>query len=124
MFSTLLSFSSICAEDFRAETLNPVIKPSVTFIELGSKSCIPCRMMQPVMQAVERKFGPQLKVIFYDVSRDEHRRYTKLYSIRIIPTQVFLNNAGNEFFRHEGFFSEADITRILKSQGLKPLNNN
>ena len=93
-------------------------EPQATFVELGSKSCTPCRLMQPVMRAVESKFGTQLKVVFYDVSSDEHRRYADFYSIRLIPTQVFLNNAGKEFFRHEGFFSEEEITKLLKSQGL------
>ena len=93
-------------------------EPQATFVELGSKSCTPCRLMQPVMRAVESKFGTQLKVVFYDVSTTEHRRYADLYSIRIIPTQVFLNSAGKEFFRHEGFFSEEEITKLLKSQGL------
>ncbi|MEI6127931.1 MAG: thioredoxin family protein [Pseudomonadota bacterium] len=120
----LMFFASSLAQDPQAKSLTPIIKPQVTFVELGSKSCIPCRLMQPVMRAVENKFGSQLKVVFYDVSSDEHRRYADLYSIRLIPTQVFLNNAGKEFFRHEGFFSEAEITKLLKSKGFKPLNNN
>ncbi|MCX6178904.1 MAG: thioredoxin family protein [Chlorobiales bacterium] len=120
----LMLFSSASAQDRQVQSVPPVIKPQVTFVELGSNSCIPCRMMQPVMRAVESKFGTQLKVIFYDVSKDENRRYAELYSIRIIPTQVFLNTADKVFFRHEGFFSEAEITKLLKSQGLKPLKNN
>ena len=120
----LMFFASSLAQDPQAKSLTPIIKPQVTFVELGSKSCIPCRLMQPVMRAVENKFGSQLKVVFYDVSSDEHRRYADFYSIRLIPTQVFLNNAGKEFFRHEGFFSEAEITKLLKSKGFKPLNNN
>ena len=120
----LMFFSSALAQGRQIKSLSPIINPQVTFVELGSKSCIPCRLMQPVMRAVESRFGSQVKVIFYDVSSDEHRRYAELYSIRLIPTQVFLNNAGKEFFRHEGFFSEAEITKLLKSQGLKPLNNN
>ena len=39
--------------------------PKVTFVELGSVNCIPCKMMQPVMEAIEQEFGEQIKVIFY-----------------------------------------------------------
>ncbi len=120
----LMFFTSALAKDIQVKSLTSIIKPQVTFVELGSKSCIPCRLMQPVMLSVERRFGTQVKVIFYDVSSSEQSRYADLYSIRLIPTQVFLNNAGKEFFRHEGFYSEAEITKLLKSQGLKPLNNN
>jgi thioredoxin 1 len=117
-------FTSALGEERRVISPNPVTNPQVTFVELGSKSCIPCRLMQPVMRAVESRFGAQVKVIFYDVASSEQRRYADIYSIRLIPTQVFLNKTGKEFFRHEGFFSEAEITRLLKSQGLKPLKNN
>jgi thioredoxin 1 len=117
-------FTSALAQDPQVKSFTPIIKPQVTFVELGSTSCIPCRLMQPVMRSVESRFGSQVKVIFYDVSSSEQRRYAAVYSIRLIPTQVFLNNAGKEFFRHEGFFPEAEITKLLKSQGLKPLNNN
>ncbi len=29
----------------------------VTFIELGSKKCIPCKMMQPVMDSIEKSYA-------------------------------------------------------------------
>lgn len=93
--------------------------PKVTFIELGSVNCIPCKQMQPVMKAVEKKYGDQVKVIFYDVWTQEQRPYADKYRIKLIPTQVFLDEKGKEFFRHEGFFPEAEIDKILQSKGLK-----
>jgi thiol-disulfide isomerase/thioredoxin len=33
------------------------VKPKVTFIELGSVNCIPCKQMQPVMKSIEEKYG-------------------------------------------------------------------
>jgi len=93
--------------------------PLVTFIELGSVNCIPCRMMQPVMRAIEKKYGDQIKVVFYDVWTPEQRQYAALYRIRVIPTQVFLNKEEKEIYRHEGFFPEAEIDKLLQKQGLK-----
>jgi thioredoxin 1 len=98
----------------------PEKKPAVTFIELGSVKCIPCRMMQPVMKAVEEKYGDQLKVIFYDVWKDDQRQYAQNYGIRLIPTQVFLDSNGKELMRHEGFFPEKEIDAFLQSKGLRP----
>ena len=95
-------------------------KPKVTFIELGSVNCIPCRMMQPVMKNIEKKYGDQIKVIFYDVWTQEQRKYADIYKIRVIPTQVFLDANGKEFHRHEGFYPEAEIDKILETKGLKP----
>ena len=92
----------------------------VTFVELGSVNCIPCKQMQPVMKAVEEKYGDQLKVVFHDVWKPEQKHFAQEYGIKLIPTQVFLDENGKEFHRHEGFYPEAEIDKILQSQGLKP----
>ncbi len=94
-------------------------KPLVTFIELGSVRCIPCQKMQGVIKNVEEKFGPQLNTIFYDVWTKEGKPYAETYKIHLIPTQVFLDSEGKEYFRHEGFFPEEDLIKILKLKGVK-----
>lgn len=93
-------------------------KPKVTFIELGSVNCIPCIQMQSVMKSIEKKYGDQVKIIFYDVWKKEQKQYAKKYSIKLIPTQVFLDENGKEFHRHEGFYPEKEIEKILKSKGI------
>ena len=98
----------------------PIEKKSpITFVELGSVNCIPCRQMQPVMKAIEKKYGDQVKVVFYDVWKPEQKKYAEQYGIKLIPTQVFLDVTGKEFFRHEGYYPEAEIDKLLQKQGLK-----
>lgn len=92
-------------------------KALVTFIELGSVNCIPCKAMQPVMKAIEEKFGEQVEVLFYDVWKEES--WAEKYKIRVIPTQVFLDSSGVEFHRHEGFYAQANIEQLLTDKGLK-----
>jgi thioredoxin 1 len=104
------------------EKSNNNSKPVVTFIELGSVNCIPCKAMQPVMKSVEKKYGGQLKVIFYDVWKNDQKQYATQYKIKLIPTQVFLDGNGKEIMRHEGFFAETEIDKFLKSKGLKVIN--
>ena len=96
------------------------VKPKVTFVELGSVNCIPCRQMVPVMKAIEEKYGDQVNVVFYDVWTQEQRKYAAEYKIKLIPTQVFLDENGKEFHRHEGFYPEAEIDKVLQGKGLKP----
>ena len=36
-----------------------------------------------------------------------------------IPTQVFLDKDGKEYFRHVGYFPEEDVVTILKMKGVK-----
>ena len=92
----------------------------VTFVELGSVNCIPCKQMQPVMKSIEKKYGDQVNVIFYDVWTNEGKPYAAQYKIKLIPTQVFLDENGKEFHRHEGFYPEEEIEKILMSKNLKP----
>jgi thioredoxin 1 len=94
-------------------------KPKVTFIELGSVRCIPCQKMVPIMESVEKKFGDQIKVVFYDVWTPEGQPYGQKYGIRLIPTQVFLDENGEEYFRHEGFFPEEELVKVLQMKGVK-----
>jgi thioredoxin 1 len=94
-------------------------KSLVTFIELGSMRCIPCQKMQVVMKSVEEKFGSQLNTIFYDVWTKDGKPYAETYKINLIPTQIFLDKNGKEYFRHEGYFPEQDLIKILKKQGVK-----
>ena len=100
----------------------PAVAPSsgatakVTFLELGANSCVPCKEMKPVMKGIEQTFGDQVEVIFYDVWDDPAP--ANEYGIQMIPTQVFLDESGEEFHRHVGFYPQADIEALLVEHGL------
>jgi len=117
LFSILILFIIVAWFDLTAQSKD--VKPKVTFIELGSVNCITCKMMQPIMKNIEQKYGGQVNVIFYDVWTKEQRSYAEKYGIKLIPTQVFLDAKGKEFHRHEGFYPEEEIDKIMKSKGLK-----
>ena len=91
----------------------------VTFIELGSVNCVPCKMMQPVMDKLEENYPEDLRVVFYDVWTKEEEIYAREYGIRAIPTQVFLDENGEEFYRHEGFFPYEQIVEVIRRRGVE-----
>ena len=91
----------------------------VTFLELGADSCVPCKEMKPVMKGIEQAFGDQVEVIFYDVWDDPAP--ANEYGIQMIPTQIFLDENGEEFHRHTGFYPQADIEALLVERGLKKI---
>ena len=106
---------------FAEETVEkPEVKGShkVTFIEIGADNCIPCRMMKPIMEEVENEY-PQVKVVFIDVMTPKGRLEATNYRVRSIPTQVFLDSLGNEYFRHVGFFPKDELVEVLKKGGVK-----
>lgn len=94
-------------------------KYKVTFIELGSVRCIPCQQMQPVMKSIETKYGKEVKVDFHDVWTEAGKPFGVKYGIEAIPTQVFLDETGKEYYRHVGFFPEEDLVKILQMKGVK-----
>lgn len=120
---TFLFLSTGCDAQRKEEVSkkDEAAKHKVTFVELGSVNCIPCKQMQPVMKAIEEKYGEQIKVVFHDVWKPEERHYAQKYGIKLIPTQVFLDENGKEFHRHEGFYPEAEIDKILQGKGLNPV---
>ena len=94
-------------------------KYKVTFIELGSVRCIPCQKMQPIMKSIEEKYPEQVNVVFHDIWTPEGKPYADKYNIKVIPTQVFLDKSGNEYFRHEGFFPKEELMKVLKKKGVE-----
>lgn len=94
----------------------PVNGPKVTFVELGSVNCIPCKAMKKVMDSLEVKYPKDLKIVFHDVWTDAGQPAARQYNIRTIPTQVFLDANGVEYFRHEGYFPMEELDKILKQK--------
>ena len=90
----------------------------VTFVELGSVGCIPCDKMQPILKEIEKEYQGQVEVIFHDVKTPAGRPYIQEFQVRAIPTQVFLDKDGKEYFRHLGFFPKEEVIKVLKQQGV------
>jgi len=91
----------------------------VTFIELGSVKCIPCQKMEVVLESLREKYPKDVKVIFHDVWTEAGKPYAKQYGVKSIPTQVFLDADGKEYYRHVGFFPEEELVKILKQKRVK-----
>ena len=110
------------AEKEPATKDNPSVEkveaPLVTFVEIGSVRCIPCKKMQPIMREIEREYAGKVKVVFYDVWTPEGKPYGEQFGIRVIPTQVFLDKDGKEYFRHEGYFPKEELVKVLQQKGV------
>lgn len=87
-------------------------KIHVRFLEIGSVNCIPCKMMKPVMAKVEENYS-SVNVLFYDINSDSGRTVAGKFNVRLIPTQIFLNEQDSVILRHEGFYSYEEISAFL-----------
>ncbi len=92
------------------------VKGMVTMVDLGADSCIPCKMMMPIITKLEKAYRGKAAIVFIDVWKDKEP--AKRFGIRAIPTQIFFDKDGKEVYRHTGFMGEADIVSQLKKMGV------
>lgn len=90
-------------------------------IDLGSKNCIPCKLMTPILDELKQEYEGRLDVEFIDVAKTP--KAGTVYGIKLIPTQIFYDAGGKELFRHEGFLSKEDILAKWQELGLDLLGD-
>lgn len=104
----------------------PVPKPATVkkssaklprLVDLGATKCIPCKMMAPILEELAEEYKGKLDVEFIDVW--ENQKAGQKYRIKSIPTQIFYDANGKEFFRHEGFFSKENILKAFEDEGIE-----
>jgi len=91
-------------------------QPLPRLVDLGSTTCVPCKMMAPILEELGREYQGRLIVEVIDVRTS--RSTAELYGIRVIPTQIFFDATGKERFRHEGFMDKQAILDKWKELGV------
>ena len=87
------------------------VKDTVTVVDLGAGSCIPCKMMAPIIDKLQEEYKDRAAVIFIDVWKNPDQG--KKYGVKTIPTQIFYDKTGRERYRHVGFMAEKEIKKWL-----------
>ena len=105
------------AADAAAAVPEVPVKGMITMLDIGAMSCIPCKMMAPIMKELEEEYKGKAAIIFIDVSKNRDQG-TK-FGIRAIPTQIFYDKDGKEVQRHEGFMDKKSIVALLQELGVK-----
>jgi thioredoxin 1 len=93
------------------------VKGMVTMVDIGAKACIPCKMMAPIMEKMEKVYQGKAAILFIDVW--QNREQAPRFGVTTIPTQIFYDSSGKEVYRHVGFLSEEAIIAQLQKMGVK-----
>ena len=88
-----------------------------TLVEFGATGCVPCDMMQPVLENLRKKYQDRLNIVFIHVG--EEQILGARYGITSIPVQAFFDLSGKEFFRHTGFFAQVEVEKKLVEMGVR-----
>ncbi|GAW66171.1 thioredoxin [Geoanaerobacter pelophilus] len=82
-------------------------------IDLGARTCIPCKKMAPILEGLSLEYRGKASVLFIDVH--ENKSSADRFKVRMIPTQIFFDGKGKEVSRHIGFMEKADIVKQLQA---------
>jgi thioredoxin 1 len=85
-------------------------------LDLGAKTCIPCKAMVPVLDGLRTDYAGRMDVEFIDLFQD--REAGEKWRVAIMPTQLFLSAEGKELARHEGFISREEILATWQQLGV------
>jgi thioredoxin 1 len=100
----------IAGDAFAAGEIQAIpVKDTVTMVDLGAKSCIPCKMMAPILEELKAEYQQRAAVIFIDVREDPSQG--KRFGIMSIPTQIFYDRHGSEIYRHTGLYPKEKIKK-------------
>ncbi|MFH0963669.1 MAG: thioredoxin domain-containing protein [Planctomycetota bacterium] len=84
--------------------------------DFGRGTCIPCKMMKPILDGLAQEFQGRVHVLILDTG--EYADIARRFRVQLIPTQIFFDADGRELYRHEGFMSREDILKKMKELGL------
>lgn len=90
-------------------------RPAV--IDLGARTCIPCKKMAPILEGLATEYRGRASVLFIDVH--ENRAAARQFRVQMIPTQIFFDAKGKEVKRHVGFMDRAAIVAELNGLGVR-----
>jgi thioredoxin 1 len=89
------------------------VKGTVTLVDIGATTCVPCKMMAPILEELKKEYKGKAEVIFIDVYDSANAGKAKAFKTLVIPTQIFYDRHGKEVFRHVGFFDKKSISAKL-----------
>ena len=116
ILTTVLLISCTSSEPGTAGSVVPGIpvKNTVTLVDLGAKTCVPCKLMAPILEELKEEYKGRAAVIFIDVWDQANEGKAKAFKIMSIPTQVFFDKQGQEVYRHVGFLDKDSIVGKLE----------
>jgi thioredoxin 1 len=94
----------------------PAAKALPRLLELGSTTCIPCKQMAPIIDALTLELKGKVDVSFTDVEKEP--AVADRYQIEVIPTQIFLDANGKELYRHTGVFEKGKLVDKMVELGM------
>lgn len=82
----------------------------IKLIDHWAEWCGPCKMMEPILDEIEKEFAGKVEIIKVNV--DEDPATASKYGVMSIPTYV-VEKEGKEVTRRVGFTPKAEMVKLL-----------
>lgn len=93
------------------ENFNDIINSNqLTLIDFYATWCGPCKMMHPVLEQLKSELGDTLRIIKFDVDKNE--ALASQYRIQSVPT-LMLVKGGEIVWRQSGAMRLGDLKTIV-----------
>lgn len=92
-----------------------LVSGKAVLVDFGSNKCIPCRQLRPILKEVGKEMDGKVHVLIIDIYN--FGKLAREHRIQLIPTLIFFNPSGKEFYRHMGVWDKDSIVRKLKEGG-------
>lgn len=92
-------------ENFKAEVSN-----GVTLVDFYADWCGPCRMMEPVLNALSTEMQGKANIAKLDIETSQ--QVTSTFNVTSIPTLILFKN-GSEVERFVGVKGKEDLSRVI-----------
>ena len=90
----------------------------VTYMEINDRGCYVCQRMEPIIDEIEKQYGNEINITTYSGTSESGMDIVKKYNIKKFPANIFLDETGMVFFRHEGLLDIQAIKSVLKTKGI------
>ena len=95
-------------------TFQELIKGEVpVLVDFHADWCAPCKIMNPILKNIKKKFGDKLKIIKVNV--DNNQQVSNKFQVKGIPTFILFKNS-EILWKQSGVINESSFTEIIKTK--------
>lgn len=91
----------------------------ISFYEFGSVGCIPCERMKVVTDSLTTLYPKDMEFKFVNTKMVVNRKLVRKHKIKMIPTQVILDEKGKEIYRHQGYIPFDKLNKVITEFGVE-----
>lgn len=81
-------------------------------VDFGSSTCIPCKMIKPVLEEISKDYDGKVNVLILDTG--EYGELAQEFQVMSIPSQFFFDAEGKLLGNHIGFLPKEAFEEIVK----------